>query len=53
MIVVDFNYITDPDEKRGGKIHDITRILPFINCSGDCGMIDLGYNGSPYTWCNG
>lgn len=35
MITGDFYSITDPDEKSGGKIHDIARSLPFINCIGE------------------
>ncbi|XP_019242618.1 PREDICTED: uncharacterized protein LOC109222755 [Nicotiana attenuata] len=53
MVIGDFNAITDPQEKKRGKIHNMSKSLPFINCIVDSGLLDLGYTGSPFTWCNG
>lgn len=27
--------------------------LPFLDCLMDCNLLDLGFIGSKYTWCNG
>ncbi|XP_075098919.1 uncharacterized protein LOC142175818 [Nicotiana tabacum] len=48
----DFNVIWDSNEKVGGKPHRAYKSLDFINCLNNCGMIDIGYIGSIYTWCN-
>ncbi|XP_009772930.1 uncharacterized protein [Nicotiana sylvestris] len=48
----DFNIIMDPNEKLGGKPHRMYRTLEFQTCINNCGLIDIGYNGSNYTWCN-
>ncbi|XP_070005613.1 uncharacterized protein [Nicotiana sylvestris] len=48
----DFNVILDPDEKKGGKPHRINKSLEFSTCMDNCGMIDLGFVGPKYTWCN-
>ncbi|XP_070015166.1 uncharacterized protein [Nicotiana sylvestris] len=53
MVARDFNIITDPEEKKGGKIHNMSKSLPFIHCIMDCGLMDMDYSGSPFTWCNG
>ncbi|XP_070039273.1 uncharacterized protein [Nicotiana tomentosiformis] len=48
----DFNVITDSEEKLGGKTHRIYKSLKFINCMDNCGVTDLGFSGSKFTWCN-
>lgn len=40
-------------KKEGGNAHKIKDSLPFINCTADCSLIDAGFTGSNYTWCNG
>nr|DAD23465.1 TPA_asm: hypothetical protein HUJ06_024928 [Nelumbo nucifera] len=48
----DFNEITSITEKQGGHTQ-ITRSMNMFNqLIEDCGLIDLGYHGQPYTWCN-
>lgn len=49
----DFNVIMDPNEKKGGRIHRLSKSMDFIRCMEDCGMADAGYTGINYTWSNG
>ncbi|KAH0766277.1 hypothetical protein KY285_002148 [Solanum tuberosum] len=53
MVIGDFNSIITPEEKKGGNAHNISKSMPFINCILDSGLLDMGFTGSPYTWCNG
>ncbi|XP_060195103.1 uncharacterized protein LOC132624322 [Lycium barbarum] len=39
MVCGDFNSILGPEEKLG-------------ECLIDCGLVDMGYNGNAFTWCN-
>lgn len=48
----DFNVIMDPDENLGGRPYTIHKSLDFINYMDSCEAIDLGYNGSAFTWSN-
>ncbi|KAH0714773.1 hypothetical protein KY285_007601 [Solanum tuberosum] len=48
----DFNAIMSPDEKKGGKPHRMEKSWDFISCMNDCGMVDAGYKGLRFTWCN-
>ncbi|XP_049381360.1 uncharacterized protein LOC125845914 [Solanum stenotomum] len=41
-----------PDEKKGGKPHIMEKSWDFISCMNDCGMVDAGYKGLKFTWCN-
>ncbi|XP_060183362.1 uncharacterized protein LOC132613367 [Lycium barbarum] len=52
MVCGDFNCILDPNEKIGGVPHKLSKSLEIIECLADCGLSDMGYNGSLYTWCN-
>ncbi|XP_060170840.1 uncharacterized protein LOC132601793 [Lycium barbarum] len=31
----------------------MAKSFPFIDCMMDCNLVDMGYTGSNYTWCNG
>ncbi|XP_070014522.1 uncharacterized protein [Nicotiana sylvestris] len=42
----------DPNEKLGGHPHRMYKSLEFQTCINNCGLIDIGYNGSNFTWCN-
>lgn len=53
MVCRDFNYIVDPIEKKEGTSHRMSKSLDSIHCIMDCDLIDAGYSGSPFTWCNG
>ncbi|KAK4731472.1 hypothetical protein R3W88_024460 [Solanum pinnatisectum] len=48
----DFNVITNMDEKTRGMPYNMNKSLEFISVIEACGLIDLGYTGLPYTWCN-
>ncbi|XP_059315604.1 uncharacterized protein LOC132066277 [Lycium ferocissimum] len=49
----DFNCVLDASEKKGGNTHKMSKSMPPINCIIDCSLIDPGYIGSTFTWCNG
>ena len=51
-IIGDFNVISSTDEKLGGRDYNINKSFDFINIIESCGLIDLGYSGQPFTWCN-
>ena len=51
-IIGNFNFISSIDEKLGGKDYNITKSLEFISIIEACGLLDLGYSGQNYTWCN-
>ncbi|XP_060195055.1 uncharacterized protein LOC132624268 [Lycium barbarum] len=48
----DFNVILHLEEELGGLPHRNSRSLDFAECIDSCGMLDVGFNGSRYTWCN-
>ncbi|XP_070034440.1 uncharacterized protein [Nicotiana tomentosiformis] len=49
----DFNIIMDASEKKGGNLHRLSKSIDFIKCMDECGMSDVGYSRSDYTWTNG
>ena len=51
-IIGDFNVIASSNEKLGGREYNITKSLEFINIIETCGLVDMGYNGQKFTWCN-
>nr|XP_010313000.1 uncharacterized protein LOC104644619 [Solanum lycopersicum] len=51
-ILGDFNVITSTSEKLGGKDYNINKSLEFISIIEACGLVDMGYYGQDYTWCN-
>ncbi|KAF7803956.1 reverse transcriptase [Senna tora] len=40
------------DEKWGGLLASQSRIRDFKSCLDNCGLVDLGFSGCKYTWCN-
>ncbi|KAF9606619.1 hypothetical protein IFM89_027059 [Coptis chinensis] len=48
----DFNDILYREEKRGGKPVGNQESKHFMEMVNMCGLIDLGFNGPIYTWCN-
>ncbi|XP_055824261.1 uncharacterized protein LOC129892709 [Solanum dulcamara] len=48
----DFNVITHVEEKMGGQPYNIKKSLEFISVIEACGLIDLGFHGQQFTWCN-
>ena len=53
VVYGDFNEITHADEKIGWFDRDATQMWEFRECLSRCGLIDLGFVGQRYTWCNG
>ena len=51
-VIGDFNFISSSNEKLGGREYNITKSLEFINIIETCGLVDMGYNGQKFTWCN-
>lgn len=45
----DFNVITDPTEKLGGKPHRMYKSLDFINCLDNCGATNVGFTGPKFN----
>ncbi|XP_060210339.1 uncharacterized protein LOC132637237 [Lycium barbarum] len=52
-VLGDVNVILSPSEKKGGTPHRMSQSMDFITCLDDCGLVDAGYSGSPFTWTNG
>lgn len=48
----DFNEILSNDEKSGGLIRASAQMEGFCNGLENCGLVDLCFSGSPYTWSN-
>lgn len=48
----DFNSILANDEKVGGRPKSQSDIDNFRRVVDSCGMLDLGFVGDPFTWCN-
>ncbi|XP_059285202.1 uncharacterized protein LOC132038567 [Lycium ferocissimum] len=49
----DFNVISTEEEKLGGLLVLYNEVADFNHCLSSCGLQDLGYVGSTYTWWNG
>jgi len=48
----DFNEIVKAEEKLRGAIHRERQMIDFRDALDFCGFQDLGFVGSPFTWCN-
>lgn len=48
----DFNVIIHPEEKLGGLPHRNSKSFDFTECMDNCGLTDIGYTRSKFTWCN-
>ena len=53
VVFGDFNEIVQSDEKLGWLDRDARQMEVFRECLIDCGLIDLGFVGRRFTWCNG
>lgn len=49
----DFNEILSSDEKLGWLDRYARQMEGFRDCLGNCGLIDMGFVGQGFTWCNG
>ncbi|KAH7839758.1 hypothetical protein Vadar_008356 [Vaccinium darrowii] len=52
LIWGDMNDITSVEEKRGGVVPAQWELKGFQNFISQCNLIDLGFSGFPFTWCN-
>ena len=46
----DFNKILSAEEQFGGNDRELWQMAGFQDVVADCGFVDLGYRGLPYTW---
>ena len=46
----DFNEITKSHEKSGGRLRPFMQIKNFRDVLDECGLVDLGFMGSKFTW---
>jgi hypothetical protein len=53
MVVGDFNEIVNQSDKIGGAQRREGQMVLFRNVLEDCGLSDLGFLGSKFTWSNG
>jgi exonuclease III len=52
LLAGDFNAILAPEEKQGGRDFGSSSHNVFSDFVQVMGLVDLGYNGNPFTWCN-
>ncbi|CAL9000065.1 unnamed protein product [Prunus brigantina] len=52
LVMGDFNDILDPSEKDGGRPRSVQSMDVFRGFVMDCNLLDLGYEGYPFTWRN-
>jgi hypothetical protein len=48
----DFNEVVKLEEMHGRFRRPERQMQAFRNVFDDCGFVDLGFNGFPFTWCN-
>ena len=48
----DFNEIIKLEEMHGRYLRPERQMKAFRDVLDDCGLVDLGFNGFPFTWCN-
>ena len=53
MVFGDFNEIVHLEEKLGWLDRDANQIRNFRECLGRYGLLDLGFVGQSFMWCNG
>ena len=52
LCIGDFNEIVKAEEKTSGASRLVRQMVAFREALDFCGFRDLGYVGSPFTWCN-
>lgn len=52
MMFVDFNLVISMEEKKGGDPAHVNHMELFRDTLHRCGLHDLGFEGSAFTWCN-
>lgn len=51
--MVDFNSILSASERSGGAEVNLRACNAFRGCLEDCGLLDMGFAGPPFTWIRG
>ncbi|KAK8915965.1 hypothetical protein KSP39_PZI023308 [Platanthera zijinensis] len=52
IVAGDFNVIRYASEKLGGNLPNPNHMAEFSDCILDCGLSEIPYSGSPFTWTN-
>jgi hypothetical protein len=52
LCIGDFNFVLDQFEKLGGRPVASSSHCPFKHFIDHLGLVDLGFVGNPFTWCN-
>jgi hypothetical protein len=52
LCIGDLNFVLDQSEKQGGRLVASSSSCPFKKFIDHFGLVDLGFAGNPYTWCN-
>ncbi|XP_074297839.1 uncharacterized protein LOC141628625 [Silene latifolia] len=52
VVIGDFNEILFEHEKSGGNTREQSVMDAFREVTDECSLIDIGYNGNPFTWWN-
>jgi hypothetical protein len=52
LCIGDLNFVLDQTEKQGGRRVASSSSCPFKKFIDHSGLVDLGFAGNPFTWCN-
>ncbi|XP_056692237.1 uncharacterized protein [Spinacia oleracea] len=52
LVLGDLNEVTNQSEKKGGRQFRLSQCSDLVNFMDAGGLVDIGYNGCPYTWTN-
>lgn len=52
LVEGDFNALINISEKQCGRLVDVHDMFDFHNCIKNTGLMDAGFCGHKYTWCN-
>jgi hypothetical protein len=52
MCIGDLNFVLSQADKQGGRPVINSSCCSFKNFVDQMGLIDLGFAGNPFTWCN-
>ncbi|OMO86542.1 reverse transcriptase [Corchorus capsularis] len=52
VVLGDFNDVSNAWEKMGGAVPSLARCNLFNGMITNCGLMDLGFSGPAFTWCN-
>jgi hypothetical protein len=52
LCIGDLNFVLDQSKKQGSRFVASSSSCPFKKFIDHSGLVDLGFAGNPYTWCN-